>query len=245
MREKVRPKMGKIDIDYQKLHDAFFKWQTKPKLTIHGDLYYEVRKGGWEEQGWILMLILVKVHFKASTVILSLNISHCWHWVRQYVFFFFLFPPSNKSFFHKRVIDQVFEVMFRGWFRDSMPSGRCYAETFCVLSGRKFYSYPNFWNVNHHGMKKWLIIEGCWQPSSPGASLHRWESRCRIWPYSHSAFIATFVAEGSNICSRRSLAFFLFLFYPKSKWEPGSSRETFIWWGLGLVYFHIPMPLRS
>ncbi|XP_070577299.1 splicing factor 3B subunit 2-like [Ptychodera flava] len=41
MREKVRPKMGKIDIDYQKLHDAFFKWQTKPKMTIHGDLYYE------------------------------------------------------------------------------------------------------------------------------------------------------------------------------------------------------------
>ena len=41
MREKIRPKMGKIDIDYQKLHDAFFKWQTKPKMTIHGDLYYE------------------------------------------------------------------------------------------------------------------------------------------------------------------------------------------------------------
>ncbi|XP_060666647.1 splicing factor 3B subunit 2 [Drosophila nasuta] len=41
MRERVRPKMGKIDIDYQKLHDAFFKWQTKPRMTIHGDLYYE------------------------------------------------------------------------------------------------------------------------------------------------------------------------------------------------------------
>ena len=41
MREKVRPKMGKIDIDYQKLHDAFFKWQTKPWLSIHGDIYYE------------------------------------------------------------------------------------------------------------------------------------------------------------------------------------------------------------
>lgn len=41
MREKVRPKMGKIDIDYQKLHDAFFKWQTKPRMTLHGDLYYE------------------------------------------------------------------------------------------------------------------------------------------------------------------------------------------------------------
>ena len=42
MRERVRPKMGKIDIDYQKLHDAFFRWQSKPKMTIHGDLYYEV-----------------------------------------------------------------------------------------------------------------------------------------------------------------------------------------------------------
>jgi splicing factor 3B subunit 2 len=41
MRGKIRPKMGKIDIDYQKLHDAFFKYQTKPKLGIHGDLYYE------------------------------------------------------------------------------------------------------------------------------------------------------------------------------------------------------------
>merc|ERR1712062_53515 len=41
MREKVRPKLGKIDIDYQKLHDAFFKWQTKPRMTYHGDLYYE------------------------------------------------------------------------------------------------------------------------------------------------------------------------------------------------------------
>ena len=52
MREKVRPKMGKIDIDYQKLHDAFFKWQTKPKLTIHGDLYYEVRVRGLGSKGW-------------------------------------------------------------------------------------------------------------------------------------------------------------------------------------------------
>ena len=40
-RERVKPKMGKIDIDYQVLHDAFFKYQTKPKLTGHGELYYE------------------------------------------------------------------------------------------------------------------------------------------------------------------------------------------------------------
>uniref|UniRef100_A0A158P4D5 PSP proline-rich domain-containing protein n=1 Tax=Tetranychus urticae TaxID=32264 RepID=A0A158P4D5_TETUR len=40
-KEKIRPKLGKIDIDYQKLHDAFFKWQSKPKMTIHGEIYYE------------------------------------------------------------------------------------------------------------------------------------------------------------------------------------------------------------
>lgn len=37
----MQPKMGKMDIDYQVLHDAFFKYQTKPKLTHHGDLYHE------------------------------------------------------------------------------------------------------------------------------------------------------------------------------------------------------------
>ncbi|KAI6189578.1 PSP domain-containing protein [Aphelenchoides bicaudatus] len=41
MRERMRPKLGKIDIDYQKLHDAFFKWQTKPPMTKMGELYYE------------------------------------------------------------------------------------------------------------------------------------------------------------------------------------------------------------
>ncbi|KFD49948.1 hypothetical protein M514_09162 [Trichuris suis] len=41
MRERIRPKMGKIDIDYQKLHDAFFRWQTKPRMTMVGDLYFE------------------------------------------------------------------------------------------------------------------------------------------------------------------------------------------------------------
>jgi len=40
-KDKMQPKMGKADIDYQVLHDAFFKFQTKPKLSTHGDLYYE------------------------------------------------------------------------------------------------------------------------------------------------------------------------------------------------------------
>ena len=38
---QTRPKMGKIDIDYEKLHDAFFRYQTKPKMSMHGELYYE------------------------------------------------------------------------------------------------------------------------------------------------------------------------------------------------------------
>lgn len=40
-REKMRPKLGKLSVDYQKLYDAFFKYQTKPPLTIQGDLYFE------------------------------------------------------------------------------------------------------------------------------------------------------------------------------------------------------------
>jgi splicing factor 3B subunit 2 len=40
-REKMQPKMHRMDMDYQVLHDAFFKFQTKPKLSIVGDIYYE------------------------------------------------------------------------------------------------------------------------------------------------------------------------------------------------------------
>ena len=41
MRERVQPKMGKLDIDYHKLHQAFFRFQTKPVLTMYGEVYYE------------------------------------------------------------------------------------------------------------------------------------------------------------------------------------------------------------
>lgn len=40
-RERVQPKMGKLDIDYQKLYEAFFRRQTKPTLTGYGDTYRE------------------------------------------------------------------------------------------------------------------------------------------------------------------------------------------------------------
>ena len=40
-KDKMQPKMGKLDIDYQVLHDAFFKHQNKPNFSIMGDVYYE------------------------------------------------------------------------------------------------------------------------------------------------------------------------------------------------------------
>ena len=40
----MNPKLGKLDIDYQILHDAFFKYQRKSKLTNFGELYYEGRE---------------------------------------------------------------------------------------------------------------------------------------------------------------------------------------------------------
>ncbi|KAG0681532.1 hypothetical protein C6P42_004041 [Pichia californica] len=41
MRERVQPKSGQLDIDYEKLHDAFFKYQQKPPLMKFGELYTE------------------------------------------------------------------------------------------------------------------------------------------------------------------------------------------------------------
>ena len=40
-RERVQPKIGRLDIDYQKLYEAFFRFQTKPELTRYGEVYYE------------------------------------------------------------------------------------------------------------------------------------------------------------------------------------------------------------
>ncbi|WFC99094.1 hypothetical protein MYAM1_001832 [Malassezia yamatoensis] len=40
-RERVQPKLGRMDIDYQKLHDAFFKFQTKPPMSGFGETYFE------------------------------------------------------------------------------------------------------------------------------------------------------------------------------------------------------------
>ena len=42
-RQRLQAKQGKLDIEYQVLHDAFFKYMTKPKLTGHNDIYYETK----------------------------------------------------------------------------------------------------------------------------------------------------------------------------------------------------------
>lgn len=40
-REKSRPKSNRMHVDFQTLHDAFFKYATKPELSQFADLYYE------------------------------------------------------------------------------------------------------------------------------------------------------------------------------------------------------------
>ncbi|KAG9395104.1 protein of unknown function (DUF382) [Carpediemonas membranifera] len=42
-RERVRPKMGKLGVDYQILFDAFHKHRYTPRLTRAGDVFYEGR----------------------------------------------------------------------------------------------------------------------------------------------------------------------------------------------------------
>lgn len=44
LRERINPRLKKMDISYEVLHDAFFKHQTKPLLTVFGDTYYEGRE---------------------------------------------------------------------------------------------------------------------------------------------------------------------------------------------------------
>lgn len=40
-KDKVNPKINKLDLDYNSLYDAFFVYQVKPKMSFFGDIYYE------------------------------------------------------------------------------------------------------------------------------------------------------------------------------------------------------------
>ena len=48
----MNPKIGKVDIDNNVLHDAFFKYQSKPDLSIHGDVYYEGKEDEVKTKGF-------------------------------------------------------------------------------------------------------------------------------------------------------------------------------------------------
>lgn len=44
-RERMRAKLGRgVELDERRLHDAFFKFQTRPRMTGLGDVYYELRE---------------------------------------------------------------------------------------------------------------------------------------------------------------------------------------------------------
>lgn len=47
MKERMSPRLGRIDIDYQVLYDAFFRFQVKPELSSFGEIFYQGRE---EEQ---------------------------------------------------------------------------------------------------------------------------------------------------------------------------------------------------
>ncbi|GAB7365025.1 hypothetical protein MBLNU230_g5806t1 [Neophaeotheca triangularis] len=40
-RERVQGKTGKVDLNFQKLYDAFFRLQTKPQFSTFGEVYFE------------------------------------------------------------------------------------------------------------------------------------------------------------------------------------------------------------
>ena len=39
-RERIRPTLSRLDIDYDVLHDAFFKYQIVPDMSSHGQVYH-------------------------------------------------------------------------------------------------------------------------------------------------------------------------------------------------------------
>lgn len=39
--DRLNPSLSRMEIDYDTLHDAFFRHQTKPTLSGYGEVYYE------------------------------------------------------------------------------------------------------------------------------------------------------------------------------------------------------------
>ena len=47
-RERIQPKLGKLDLDYEKLYNAFYKFQTKPRLFPYGEIFEEGKESNDE-----------------------------------------------------------------------------------------------------------------------------------------------------------------------------------------------------
>lgn len=47
-RDKIQPKLGKLDLDYEKLYNAFYKFQTKPRLFPYGEIFEEGKESNDE-----------------------------------------------------------------------------------------------------------------------------------------------------------------------------------------------------
>lgn len=65
MRDRMQPKMGKLDIDYAILHDAFFKHQRPPTMSGWGELYYEGKE--FEPNVWMPMIVAAKQTLTLTT----------------------------------------------------------------------------------------------------------------------------------------------------------------------------------
>lgn len=66
MRERARPKLGKIDIDYQKLHDAFFKLVIKCLLILRSTWVAGIKKMSLPQPGRYIL-------FQVTKAVKSLN----------------------------------------------------------------------------------------------------------------------------------------------------------------------------
>ncbi len=68
--------MGRMDIDYAVLEDAFLRYQTKPRLSQHGDLYYEARVcgGGVVALGLSCLVLFIRQAGSAGRFSFTLNL---------------------------------------------------------------------------------------------------------------------------------------------------------------------------
>ena len=77
----MNPKLGKIDIDYEVLHNAFFKFQEKPNMSRHGDVYYEGKEDEVKMQSYRpgKLSELLRVYFFGYRLRVTFFIASTWY----------------------------------------------------------------------------------------------------------------------------------------------------------------------